>query len=188
MKERFLKWTLTLVIAGVFFYALYAFYPERGIFLRDENLVHKEKEIAVEPKPVEDTIVREEETIASESKSVEDTVTVVLEEPTIAAKPKPVEDTVVREEETIAAKSKSAEDTVVLKEPTVGLMYVQKDSVRLRSGPGTNHRASGSRRLGDKIFTKDLEGDWYRIVDPKDLNKTIGWIHRSLLGKMPPRP
>jgi hypothetical protein len=170
MKERFLKWTLAVVIAGVFFYTLYAFYPERGFLLRDENLVDKVKEIAVEPKPVEDTIVREEETIASESKPVEDTVPVVLEEETIAAKPK------------------SAEDTVVLKEPTVGLMYVQKDSVRLRSGPGTNHRASGSRRLGDKIFTKDLEGDWYRIVDPKDLNKTIGWIHRSLLGKMPPRP
>ena len=150
MKERFLKWTLTLVIAGVFFYTLYAFYPERGFLLRDENLVDKVKEIAVEPKPVEDTVVLEEETIA--------------------------------------AKSKSAEDTVVLKEPTVGLMYVQKDSVRLRSGPGINHRAIGSRRLGDKIFTKDLEGDWYRIVDPKDFNKTIGWIHRSLLGKMPPRP
>lgn len=134
MKERFLKWTLTLVIAGVFFYALYAFYPERGIFLRDEKLVDVDKE------------------------------------------------------KEVAAESKSVEDTVVLEEPTVGLMYVQKGSVRLRSGPGINHRAVGSRRLGDKIFTRDLEGDWYRIVDPKDFNKTTGWIHRSLLGKMPPRP
>ena len=66
------------------------------------------------------------------------------------------------------------------------LMYVQERSVRVRTGPGTDYRTVGGRRLGDKIFAKDLEGDWYRVVDPKDFDKTIGWIHRSLLDKMPP--
>ena len=65
-------------------------------------------------------------------------------------------------------------------------MYVQKRSVRVRSGPGVDYRVVGARRLGDKVFTKDLEGDWYGVVDPKDLDKIVGWIHRSLLGKMPP--
>jgi len=65
-------------------------------------------------------------------------------------------------------------------------MYVQKRSVRVRGGPGIDYRAVGARRLGDRVFTKDSEGDWYRIVDPGKSNKTIGWIHGSLLGKMPP--
>jgi len=70
----------------------------------------------------------------------------------------------------------------------IELMYVQKSSVRVRSGPGIDYQAVGGRRLGDIVLTKDLEGDWCRIVDPEDFNKTIGWIHRSLLGKMPPGP
>lgn len=65
-------------------------------------------------------------------------------------------------------------------------MYVQERSVRVRSGPGINYRAVGGRRFGDKILTKDVKGDWHRIVDPKDSSKTIGWIHGSLLGKMAP--
>jgi uncharacterized protein YgiM (DUF1202 family) len=186
MKERFFKWILTVVIAGVFFYTLYAFYPERGFLLRDEKLADKEKKIAAKPKPVEETGVLEEESIAAKPKPVEETG--VLEEESIAAKPKPVEETGVLEEESIAAKPKPVEETGVLEEPTVELMYVQKDSVRLRSGPGLNYVTIGSRNSGEKTFTRDLEGDWYRIVDPNDFNKTIGWIHRSLLGKMPPRP
>jgi len=71
-------------------------------------------------------------------------------------------------------------------EYAVELMYVQKHSVRVGSGPGIDHRVVGGRRLGDKVFTKDLKGDWYRIIDPKDSNKTIGWIRGSLLGTMPP--
>ena len=70
----------------------------------------------------------------------------------------------------------------------MGSMYVQKRSVRVRGGPGIAYRVVGARRLGDRVFTKDLEGDWYRIVDPEDFDKTIGWIHGSLLGKMPPGP
>ena len=70
--------------------------------------------------------------------------------------------------------------------PEIKVMYVQKGSVRVRSGPGISHQTAGGRRLGDKVFTKDLEGDWYRIVDPEDFDKTIGWIHGSLLGEMPP--
>jgi len=65
-------------------------------------------------------------------------------------------------------------------------MYVQERSVRVKAGPETDYRTVGGCRLGDKIFAKDLEGDWYRVVDPKDFDKTIGWIHRSLLDKMPP--
>ena len=130
MKERFLKWTLRLVIGGVVFYALYAFYPEGGLFLRDKKLVDKEREIASKPK--------------------------------------------------------SVEDTIVLEEPTVESMYVQERSARVRSGPGIDYRVIDSRRLGDKIFTNNLEGGWYRIVDPKDFDKTVGWIHGSLLGEMPP--
>jgi uncharacterized protein YgiM (DUF1202 family) len=53
-------------------------------------------------------------------------------------------------------------------------MYVQKHSVRVRSGPGVDYQVVDSRRLGDKVFTKDLEGDWYGVVDPKDLDKTVG--------------
>ncbi len=53
-------------------------------------------------------------------------------------------------------------------------MYVQKCSVRVRGGPGIDYRVVGARRLGDKVFTKDLEGDWYGVVDPKDLDKTVG--------------
>ncbi len=53
-------------------------------------------------------------------------------------------------------------------------MYVQKCSVRVRGGPGVDYRVVGARRLGDKVFTKDLEGDWYGVVDPKDLDKTVG--------------
>ena len=68
----------------------------------------------------------------------------------------------------------------------IELMYVQNRSVRVRSGPGIDYQVVGGRRLGDKVLTKDLEGDWCRIVDPEDFNKTIGWIHSSLLGKMPP--
>ncbi len=64
-------------------------------------------------------------------------------------------------------------------------MYVQKRSVRVRSGPGVDYPVVDGRRLGDKVFTKNLEGDWYGVVDPKDLDKTVGWIHRSLLDKMP---
>ena len=66
------------------------------------------------------------------------------------------------------------------------LLYVQGSSVRVRSGPGTNYRVIGSSRLGDKIFTREVKGDWYRIVDRKDSTKIKGWMHRSLLGKMPP--
>ena len=65
-------------------------------------------------------------------------------------------------------------------------MYVQERSVRVRSGPGINYRAIGGRRLGDKILTKDVKGNWYRIVDPKDFDKITGWIHGSLLDEMPP--
>ncbi len=68
----------------------------------------------------------------------------------------------------------------------IKLMYVQERSVRIRSGPGIDYRVVGGHRFGDELFIKDLKGDWYRIVDPKDFNKTIGWIHRSLLNKMPP--
>ena len=65
-------------------------------------------------------------------------------------------------------------------------MYVQKRSVRVRDGPGIDYRVVDGLRLGERVFTKDLEGDWYRIVDAGDFGKTIGWIHGSLLGKMPP--
>jgi chromosome segregation ATPase len=68
------------------------------------------------------------------------------------------------------------------------LMYVQKRSVRLRNGPGIEYQTVDGLRLGDRVLTKELEGDWYRVIDPEDFNKTIGWIHRSLLGKMPPGP
>ena len=50
-------------------------------------------------------------------------------------------------------------------------MYVQERSVRVRSGPGINYRAVGGRRFGDEILTKDVKGDWHRIVDPIGLPK-----------------
>jgi len=65
-------------------------------------------------------------------------------------------------------------------------MYVQKRSVRVRNGPGTDYRVVDSRSFGDKVFTKGLEGEWYSIVDSEDFDKTLGWIHGSLLGEMPP--
>jgi tetratricopeptide (TPR) repeat protein len=65
-------------------------------------------------------------------------------------------------------------------------MYVHKRSVRVRKGPGIEYKIVGGRKFGDKLFTTELKGVWYRIVDPKDFHKTIGWIHRALLGKMPP--
>lgn len=65
-------------------------------------------------------------------------------------------------------------------------MYVHKWSVRVRKGPGFEYEIVSGRNLGDKIFTTELKEDWYRIVDPKDSNNTIGWIHRLLLGKIPP--
>lgn len=68
----------------------------------------------------------------------------------------------------------------------IKLMYVQKRSVRVRSGPGTDYRVVDGRSFGDTVSTKDLQGEWYRIVDPKDFDKTIGWIHGSLLGETPP--
>jgi tetratricopeptide (TPR) repeat protein len=68
----------------------------------------------------------------------------------------------------------------------INLMYVQQRSVRVRSGPGMSYRSIGGLKLGEKIFTKDVKGDWCHIVDRKNSGRTIGWVHRSLLGKMPP--
>jgi hypothetical protein len=65
-------------------------------------------------------------------------------------------------------------------------MYVLGRSVRVRSGPGMDYRVTGVRRFGERVFTKDLKGDWYRIVSAKGFRKTIGWIHRSLLREVLP--
>jgi hypothetical protein len=65
-------------------------------------------------------------------------------------------------------------------------MYVLGRSVRVRSGPGMDYRVTGGRRFGERVFTKDLKGDWYRIVSATGFRKTIGWIHRSLLREVLP--
>ena len=56
--------------------------------------------------------------------------------------------------------------------------YVNGNNVRLRSGPGTNHRIVATLKKGQTVYVYDSQGDWKKVTVH---GGHTGWIADSLL-------
>ena len=63
-------------------------------------------------------------------------------------------------------------------------LYVQKNGVNVRLGPGTNHGVFATLNKGHELIEFGRDGEWVHVgiaqTDGKD-----GWIHGSLVGETP---
>lgn len=77
--------------------------------------------------------------------------------------------------------------TILLIMLCVGIASAQRLSIavhgaNVRSGPGTDHQILWSVGKYYPVDTMKRSGNWYKI---RDFEGDMGWIHRSLLKKIP---
>lgn len=59
-------------------------------------------------------------------------------------------------------------------------LYIVGDGVRLRDGPGTNHRIVGTIKRGDPVRVLHGAGAWCAIA----LEADTVWVHANLVGSL----
>jgi SH3-like domain-containing protein len=64
-------------------------------------------------------------------------------------------------------------------------IYVQKPSVNIRTGPGTNNAVLLKLNLGHELIEFSRRGEWINVGIPRTGGKD-GWIHSSLVGPVSP--
>ncbi|MFZ5799167.1 MAG: peptide-binding protein [Desulfobulbus sp.] len=62
------------------------------------------------------------------------------------------------------------------------MLSITGNEINMRSGPGTNYRVLWTLGQGFPLKVLKSSGDWYRV---SDFEGTIGWVHRSVVGKTP---
>ena len=61
-------------------------------------------------------------------------------------------------------------------------LAVSSPVANIRSGPGTSHNVLWKVEQYFPILVIEKSGEWYRF---EDFEGDIGWVHRSLVGKIP---
>lgn len=59
-------------------------------------------------------------------------------------------------------------------------MLVDKEGVYLRTGPGTDYRATTQLERGTDVVARSRRGEWVEVAIDKD-GQQVGWVHGSLL-------
>jgi hypothetical protein len=67
--------------------------------------------------------------------------------------------------------------------PDLGIMYLQRPGVNIRSTPSTNGPALGTASKGTRFTVKGREGDWVQV----ESGRLKGWIKSQFLAATDPR-